>query len=56
MIFKLGGVYTIVGVGLGLAVRINPQYSHPVCTGRRMDAYATINSTREISWEHQLLT
>ena len=39
-----------LGVGLALAVRINNQYSHPVCTGRRMGAYATINDTWEISW------
>ena len=38
-----------LGVGLGLAVRINNQYSHPVCTGRCTDAYATINDTWEIS-------
>ena len=36
-------------VGLGLAVRINNQYSHPVCTGRHTDAYTTINDTWEIS-------
>ena len=36
-------------VGLGLAVRINHQYSHPVCMGRHTDAYATINDTWEIS-------
>ena len=40
-----------LGVGLGLVVRINNQYSHPVCTGRCMDAYVTINDTREISWK-----
>ena len=40
-----------LGVGLGLAVRINNQYSHPVCMGRRMDAYGTINNTWEISWK-----
>ena len=40
-----------LGVGLGLAVRINNQYSHPVCTGRCTDAYATINDTWEISWK-----
>ena len=45
-----------LGVGLGLAVRINNQYSHPVCTGRRTDTYARINDTWEISWESQLLT
>ena len=38
-----------LGVGLGLAVRINNQYSHPVCTGRHMDAYTTINDMWEIS-------
>ena len=43
------------GVGLGLAVRINNQYSHPVCTGKHMDAYATINDTREISWNTSYL-
>ena len=40
-----------LGVGLGLAARINNQYSHPVCMGRHMDAYATINNTWEISWK-----
>ena len=40
-----------LGVGLGLAVRINNQYSHPVCMGRRTDAYATINDMWEISWK-----
>ena len=44
-----------LGVGLGLVVRINNQYSHPVCMGRRTDAYATINNTREISWETSYL-
>ena len=38
-----------LGVGLALAVRINNQYSHPVCMGRCTDAYATINDTWEIS-------
>ena len=38
-----------LGVGLGLAVRINNQYSHPVCMGRHTDAYTTINDTQEIS-------
>ena len=38
-----------LGVGLGLEVRINIQYSHPVCTGRCIDFYATINDTCEIS-------
>ena len=38
-----------LGVGLGLAVRINNQYSHPVCMGRCTDAYATINDTWELS-------
>ena len=37
-----------LGVRLGLAVRINNQYSHPVCKGRCMDDYTTINDTREI--------
>ena len=37
-----------LGVGLGLAVRINNEYHHPVCTGRCTDAYATINNTWEI--------
>ena len=32
-----------LGVGLGLVVRINNQYSHPVCTGRCTDDYMTIN-------------
>ena len=45
-----------LGVGLGLAVRINNQYSHPVCTGRCKDANTTINGTWEISWENWLLT
>ena len=36
-------------VGLGLAVRINNQYSHSVCMGRCTDAYATINNMQEIS-------
>ena len=40
-----------LGVGLGLAVRINNQYSHPVHMGRCMDVYTTINNTWEISWE-----
>ena len=40
-----------LGVGLGLAVRINNQYSHPVCMGRRTDDYTTINDMREISRE-----
>ena len=44
-----------LGVGLGLAGRINNQYSHPVCMGRHMDAYATINYTREISWKTSYL-
>ena len=38
-----------LGVGLGLAVRINNQFSHPVCTGRHTDAYTTINNTWETS-------
>ena len=38
-----------LGVGLGLALRINNQYNHPVCTGRHTDAYTAINDTREIS-------
>ena len=46
MIFWPGGVYT---VGLGLAVRINIQYSDPVCMGRRTDTYTAINDTQEIS-------
>ena len=45
-----------LGVGLGLAVRINNQYSHPVCMGRCTDAYTTINDTQEISRENWLLT
>ena len=36
-------------VGLGLVVRINNQYSHPVCMGRCTDTYATINNMQEIS-------
>ena len=43
-------------VGLGLAVRIINQYSHPVCMGRHTDAYATINDTWEISQKNQLPT
>ena len=46
MIFRPGQP---LGVGLGLAVRINNQYSHPVCMGRRTDDYMTISNTREIS-------
>ena len=38
-----------LGVGLGLAVKTNNQYSHPVCMGRCTDAYTTINDVREIS-------
>ena len=38
-----------LGVGLGLAVRINNQYSHPVCMGRHTDTYTTINDMQEIS-------
>ena len=38
-----------LGVGLGLAVRINNQYSHPVCTGRHTDDFTTINDMREAS-------
>ena len=45
-----------LGVGLGLVVRINNQYGHPVCTGRRTDNYTTINNMREISREYRLLT
>ena len=45
-----------LGVGLGLAVRINNQYSHPVFTGRCTDNFTTINNTREISWYYRLLT
>ena len=49
MIFWPGGVYTTCRVGLGLAVRINNQYSHPVCMGRCTDAYTTIIDIWEIS-------
>ena len=42
-------------VGLGLAVRINNQYSHPVCMGRCTDFYATINDKQEISQETSYL-
>ena len=45
-----------LGVGLGLAVRINNQYSHPVRTGRCTDTYATFNDTQEISEENWLPT
>ena len=38
-----------LGVGLGLAVRINNKYTLPVCIGRHTDAYATINDMQEIS-------
>ena len=44
-----------LGVGLGLAVRINNQYSHPVCMGRHMNTYATINDMWEISWNTSYL-
>ena len=44
-----------LGVGLGLVVRINNQYSHPVCMGRCTDAYATINDLQEISWNTSYL-
>ena len=37
-------------------VRINNQYSPPVCIGRRTDAHVTMNDTQEISWENRLLT
>ena len=39
-----------LGVGLGLVVGINNQYSHPVCMGRHTDAYTTINNMWETSW------
>ena len=45
-----------IGVGLGIAVRFNNQYSHPVCTGRRTDDFVTINDTQEISLYYQVLT
>ena len=38
-----------LGVGMGLAVRINNQYSHPVFMRRHTDDFTTINNTREIS-------
>ena len=44
-----------LAVGLGLVVRINNQYSHPVCTGRCTDTYATINDMQEISWKTSYL-
>ena len=44
-----------LGVGLGLVVRINNQYSHPVCMGRCTDAYTTINDMQEISWKNGYL-
>ena len=56
MIFRPGGFKQPLGVGLGLVVRINNQYSHPVCMGRHTDAYTTINDTQEISQEYWLLT
>ena len=43
-------------VGLGLAVRINNQYSHPVCTGRRTDDFTTINEMRELYRDYRALT
>ena len=44
-----------LAVGLGLAVRINNQYSDPGHTGRRTGTYATINDTWEISWKTSYL-
>ena len=38
-----------LGVGLGLVVRINNQYSNQVCMGRCTDTYATIDNMQEIS-------
>ena len=38
-----------LAAGLGLVVRINNQYSHPVCMEKCTDIYATINDTQEIS-------
>ena len=37
-----------LGVGLGIAVRINSQYSHPVCTGRHTDAYNKLENFNSI--------
>ena len=34
-------------VGLGLVVRINPQYSHPVFMGYHSNVHATINKMQE---------
>ena len=45
-----------LGVGLGLAVGINNQYSQPICTGTRTDDFTTINETWEISRYYRLLT
>ena len=36
-----------LGVGLGLVVRINNQYSHPVFMGQCLNIYATINECRK---------
>ena len=44
-----------LGVGLGLVVRITNQYSNPVCMGRYMDAYTTMNYIWEISWKTSYL-
>ena len=44
-----------LGVGLGLVVRINNHYSHPVRIGRHTDTYATINNMWEISWKTSYL-
>ena len=54
--FSQGEFTQPLGVGLGLAVRIKNQFSHPVCTGRHTDTYTTINNTQSISWENWLFT
>ena len=39
-----------LGVGLGLAVRINNQYSDPVFMGYHSNAHATINKIQDNLW------
>ena len=40
-------VTQLLSIGLGLAVGLNPQYSHPVCMTTKLECCATIND----SWE-----
>ena len=40
-------VTQLLRVGLGLAVGLNPQYSHPVCTKTKLEHSRKIND----SWE-----